>query len=231
MAETCIFENEKVLQGAFNFWHDLTDEQQGLLCANTAKREYKKKSNIIGETVNELESHGAIYVKKGVLRTYLLSEDGREVTLYRIYPGDVCVLSRGCLRDRISFDIWVDAETDAEIFGIKAGALSSVVEKNIYAENFMLKVAASRLSDVIWTLEQILFMSFDKRLATFLIDEMARTGDNTIKLTHEQIAKYMSSAREVVSRMLKYFSEEGIVSLSRGGVTVIDKDRLRKLTY
>lgn len=231
MADICIFRNEKVLPEAFSFWDKLTDNQKSLLCANTVYAEYKKKTNVMGELRAVSESPGALYVKNGVLRAYLLSEDGREVTLYRIFPGDVCVLSRGCLVEQINFDIFVDAETDTEVFCIRSGAFSAVLSENIYAENFALKVAASRLSDVIWTLEQIIFMSFDKRLATFLIDEMSRTGENTIKLTHEQIAKYMSSAREVVSRMLKYFSEEGIVSLSRGGVTVIDKDRLRRLTY
>ena len=231
MADICIFRNEKVLPKAFDFWDKLTDNQKSLLCANTVRAEYKKKTNVMGELRSVSESPGALYVRDGVLRAYLLSEDGREVTLYRIFPGEVCVLSQGCLIENINFDILVDAETDVEVFCIRSGAFASVVSESLYAENFALKVAASRLSDVIWTLEQILFMSFDKRLATFLVDEMARSGENTIKLTHEQIAKYMSSAREVVSRMLKYFSEEGIVSLTRGGVTVIDKDRLRKLTY
>ena len=231
MADICIFRNEKVLPEAFSFWDELTDNQKSLLCANTVRVEYKKKANIIGDLSAASESPGALYVKSGSLRAYLLSEDGREVTLYRIFPGDVCVLACGCLMENINFDIFVDAETDTEVFSIRSGAFGSVISDNLNAENFALKVAASRLSDVIWTLEQILFMSFDKRLATFLVDEMSRTGENTIKLTHEQIAKYMSSAREVVSRMLKYFSEEGIVSLSRGGVTIIDKDRLRKLTY
>ena len=231
MSDICIFRNEKVLPEAFNFWDKLTESQKKLLCANTVYKEYKKKTNIMGELCAVSESPGALYVRSGVLRAYLLSEDGREVTLYRIFPGDVCVLSHGCLVEQINFDIYVDAETDTEVFSIRSGAFSAVLSENIYAENFALKVAASRLSDVIWTLEQIIFMSFDKRLATFLVDEISRTGENTVKLTHEQIAKYMSSAREVVSRMLKYFSEEGIVSLSRGGVTVTDKDRLRKLTY
>ena len=69
----------------------------------------------------------------------------------------------------------------------------------------------------------------DKRLAIFLLDEIAKTGSDTVKLTHEQIAKYMGSAREVVSRMLKYFSNEGLVEVSRKGVKIIDKKRLRQL--
>ena len=70
----------------------------------------------------------------------------------------------------------------------------------------------------------------DKRLAIFLLEESAKTGKDTVKLTHEQIAKYMGSAREVVSRMLKYFSSEGIISTSRSeGVRILDRKRLREL--
>ena len=80
-------------------------------------------------------------------------------------------------------------------------------------------------------MQQILFMSLDKRLAIFLLDEASKLGSDTIKLTHEQIAKYMGSAREVVSRMLKYFVSEGMISSSRsGGIKLLDKARLRKLT-
>lgn len=81
-----------------------------------------------------------------------------------------------------------------------------------------------------WVMQQILFMSMDRRLAIFLSDESARTGSETISLTHGQIARYMGSAREVVSRVLKYFAGEGIVEVSRGGIKIIDKKRLRKLT-
>ncbi|MDK2961160.1 MAG: family transcriptional regulator, anaerobic regulatory protein [Eubacteriaceae bacterium] len=72
-------------------------------------------------------------------------------------------------------------------------------------------------------------MSFDKRLTIFLLDEVSKTGSNVIQMTHEQIAKYVGSAREVVSRMLKYFEKEGYVKLSRGKIEVIDKVNLREM--
>ena len=81
-----------------------------------------------------------------------------------------------------------------------------------------------------WVMEQILFMSMDKRLAIFLMDETSKSGTDVVILTHEQIAKYMGSAREVVSRMLKYFTTEGLVEVSRKGIRILDKKRLRQLT-
>ena len=94
---------------------------------------------------------------------------------------------------------------------------------------FSLEAAVSRFSDVMWVMQQILFMSMDKRLAIFLLDEISKSSSDTVSLTHEQIAKYMGSAREVVSRMLKYFSNEGLVEASRKGVRILDKKRLREL--
>ena len=80
-----------------------------------------------------------------------------------------------------------------------------------------------------WTMQQILFMGIDRRVAIFLWDEMLRNGP-VIPLTHDEIARCIGSAREVVTKVLRYFSQEGIVSLSRGKVTIIDREKLRALT-
>lgn len=217
-----------VLEEILPFWDKLTDDQKTLLSENTSFAKYSKKSNVIGDTCI---GTGVVYVKSGMLRAYLLSEEGREVTLYRLSEGDLCVLSSACACDDMPFEIFFDTEDESEIYIIGSQSFTRVRAENIYADNFALRVGMSRFSEVIWALEQILFMSFDKRLAIFLIDELAHRGGDTVYMTHDQIAKHMGSAREVVSRMLKYFSSEGMVKLSRGGVTVINKDRLRRLTY
>ena len=221
-------DNKEILAEILPFWDKLNNEQRSLLVENTSFAKYRKKTNIVSDTC---VGTGAVYVKSGMLRAYLLSEEGREVTLYRLSKGDFCVLSSACASSDMTFDIFVDTEVDSEIYMIGSQSFAKVVSENVYAENFSLKTAMSRFSEVIWALEQILFMSFDKRLAIFLIDELAHNGGDTVYMTHDQIAKHMGSAREVVSRMLKYFSSEGMVQLSRGGVTVINKDRLRRLTY
>ena len=136
------------------------------------------------------------------------------------------MLSASCVLKTITFDVFIDAEEKSEVFIINSKIFAELSEKNVYVENFALAIATERFSDVIWAMQQILFMSFDKRLAIFLIDETAKNGNNSLKLTHEQIAKYMGSAREVVSRMLKYFVSEGIVELSRGGIKIINKEKL-----
>ncbi|MEG2396322.1 MAG: Crp/Fnr family transcriptional regulator [Oscillospiraceae bacterium] len=210
----------------FPFWNKLTDSQKELLCLNTIETSYNKGQNIHGASGN---CTGVIFVKSGTLRAYMLSEEGREITLYRLYSGDICMLSASCVLKSITFDVFVDSEDKSEVYVINPKIFSQLCDENIYAENFAMKTANERFSDVMWTMQQILFMSFDKRLAMFLIDELAKTNGDTIHLTQEQIAKYIGSAREVVSRMLKYFSSENLVEVSRGGIKIIDKERLKEL--
>ena len=163
------------------------------------------------------------------LRVYIMSEDGKEITLYRIYPGELCILSASCVLSSITFDVYIDAVEDSQVLQVSSSVISLLMHDNIYVEAFANRAAAERFSDVMWAMQQILFMSFDRRLAIFLLDESASLGTDRLPLTHEQIAKLMGSAREVVTRMLKYFSQEGYVALSRGCVTLLDKKALRKL--
>lgn len=216
---------EPVLKERFPFWSELSEQDREYLSANTRALTYPKGTIIHDGT----ECSGVILVRTGCLRVYMTSESGKEVTLYRLYPGDMCMLSASCVIEAITFDVTIDAEENSECCVISAVAFSKVADKNPQLKIFSLETTVSRFSDVMWVLQQILFMSMDKRLAVFLLDEHARTGKNTIELTHEQIAKYIGSAREVVSRMLKYFSNEGIVSVSRKGITITDKEKLRKL--
>ena len=209
----------------FPFWEKLTESEKNIICTSSRAVGYPKGTNIH----NGSECTGVILVKKGCLRAYMLSESGKEITLYRIYADEICVMTASCALHSITFDVFVDAEEDSECYLISGPAFASVCESNPYAKIFALELTANRFSDVMWVMQQILFMSFDKRLAIFLLDEIAKTGSDTVILTHEQIAKYMGSAREVVSRMLKYFSTEGIVEASRKGIRILDKKKLREL--
>ena len=173
------------------------------------------------------ECLGLLLLKSGQMRIYMLSEDGREVTLYRLFQGDTCVLSASCVLDAIAFDVMIHAEEDTEALLIPLSVFRKLQEDNIYVEAFAYQMATERFSEVMWTMQQILFLRADQRLAIFLWDEMSKGKKQILQYTHEQIARYIGSAREVVSRMLKYFSEEGIVELSRGRIKIIDKEKLK----
>lgn len=217
---------EPIYREIFPFWDVCSEKDKDDICQNSRALSYPRGTQIH----NGEDCSGVILVRTGCLRVYMMSEQGKDITLYRLYPGDLCMLSASCVLQTITFDVFVDAEEDSECYVISGSAFSMVSERNAQIKIFALQTALSRFSDVMWVMQQILFMSMDKRLAIFLLDETARTGGDTVFLTHEQIAKYMGSAREVVSRMLKYFSSEGLVSLSRKGVKIIDKQRLRALT-
>lgn len=218
-------ENLEILSSRLPFWGHLDKAQQDLLLGSAKQAHYAK-----GQMLNS-GGNGCgcvLLVLHGILRAYITSDGGREVSLYRLEDGDACTLSASCIMQTIDFDLSFNAETDCRVLQIGSSAFSRVTAENVYAELFCYKTATERFSDVMWAIQQILFTSFDKRLAAFLLQENARNGNRTIRMTHEQIARYLGSAREVVSRMLKYFSSEGYVTLSRGGITVVDEKRLRK---
>jgi len=217
---------EPVYKEIFPFWSELGESDRDFICQNSFALSYPKGTNIHDGN----ECSGMIFVRSGSLRIFIMSEEGKEVTLYRLHQGDMCMLSASCVIQSITFDVCITAEENSECYVINGAAFASVSERNPQIKIFALETAVSRFSDVIWVMQQILFMSMDKRLAIFLYDEMVRTGSDTVTLTHEQIAKYVGSAREVVSRTLKYFSSEGIVEVSRKGVKILDKPRLLKLT-
>ena len=215
-----------LFQSSFPFWDSLSQWDKDTFLGSSYQVEYKR-----GATVHDGgECTGVILVKSGSLRLYMLSDEGKEVTLYRLFPGDTCILSASCVLHTITFDVFIDAEEDSECVVVGGCAYEGVWQRSNEVKIFTYETALSRFSDVMWVMQQILFMSMDKRLAIFLLDEISKTGSDTIKLTHEQIAKYMGSAREVVSRMLKYFTSEGLVSVSRSeGIKIIDKKRLRNM--
>ena len=217
--------DDKIFEAAFPCYKSMPEEEKKILRNNTFDVVYKKGTNIH----DGAECTGVILIESGSLRVYMLSDDGKEITLYRLYAGDICMLSASCVLDSITFDVFVDAEEDSRCKLIAGCAFANVAERVPALKIFSQECALSRFSEVMWVMQQIMFMSFDKRLAIFLLDEIAKSGSDEVRLTHEQIAKYMASAREVVTRMLKYYQIEGMVELFRGGIKILDKSKLRKV--
>ncbi|MBQ7102702.1 MAG: Crp/Fnr family transcriptional regulator [Anaerotignum sp.] len=212
-------------QNMFPFWEQLSEKEQGIV-ASASLFQKMKKGDILHRGCGECS--GIVHVAKGQLRVYIVSEEGREVTLYRLHQGELCVLSASCLMDAIVFDVLIEAVQETELVVLPSPALSAIMDSNPMVELSLYKRVVENFSEVMWTMQQILFMGVDKRVAHFLWDEMAKTGDTTIRLTHEEVARFIGSAREVVTKVLKYFVEEEVVSLSRGKIEIIDKTKLRK---
>lgn len=210
---------------AFPFWDKLTEDEQKIILNNSSLMTYHDGQNIHDST----ECTGVLVVKTGQLRVYMLSAEGKEITLYKLNPYDVCMLSAACILNNINFNVMVDAEQYSEVYLINPHKYNELKKKNIMVERFTNNVINSSFSEAMWIMEQIVFMSFDKRLAIFLLEQSESVKSDTLNLTHDYIAKNMGTAREVVSRMLKYFQTEGMVSLSRGSIFLNDKARLKAL--
>ena len=208
------------------FWDGLTTEEQKRLSSSAQKR-----TASAGEHVHDgtQECTGFLIVTDGQLRIYNLSESGREITLYRLLPGDICLFSASCAIKNLRFDVMITAEKDTAFLLIPSDVYKRLMEENVAVSNFTNELMASRMSEVMWLMEQIMWQSFDKRLAAFLLEESSLNRSDSLTITHEAIANHLGSAREVVTRMLRYFQQEGFVALSRGVVTLTDKAALQAL--
>lgn len=214
------------LQDYFPFWSKLTDTQQEML-QETASPMHFGADDIVHTGSGECT--GLFVVQSGRLRAYTLSDVGKELTLYRLLSRDICLFSASCMMNSISFDIILSAEVDTDVFVIPSDIYKSLMDQSAAVAGYTNELMASRFSDVMWLMDQLLNRKLDSRLAAFLLEERSLSDSDTLPFTHERIAAHLGSAREVVTRMLKYFQTEQLVHLERGSVTLTDIDRLYEI--
>jgi len=209
-----------------SFWKELNEPQRNYLLQGIVKKQFHT-----GEAMhsNSENCAGLFLIHKGQVRAYIVSESGKEITLYRLFDRDVCIFSASCIMKNIAFDIYIEVEKETEVYLIPTAIFRKLSEDALSVQVFQNNLMASRFSDVMWIMEQALFTSFDKRLANFMLEQMVIEDSDTLVVTHEKIANHLGTAREVVTRMLKYFQNEGIVTLNRGTVEVLDHEKLEKI--
>jgi CRP/FNR family transcriptional regulator len=210
---------EAALEKQLPFWSQLSEAERATLIAHTKIMRYSPGDNIRGYNIDP----GILLIQNGALRSYLLSEDGKAVNVYRLKPGEVCVLSASSIIEAISFDLYIDASEESEVFVIPVKIFAKLAENNIHVENFLHKKATARLSDVVTAVEKMIFVSLETRLTDFLLSEARETASVEIHMTHEELAGATGSAREVISRTLKRMEEQGKITLFRGGLK-LNKD-------
>ena len=189
-------------------WDKLTAEQQQMISGVVEYRKVKKGTHIHDSSA---ECLGLIMIRSGQLRAYILSEDGREITISRLFEYDVSLLSASCVMPDMQFDVMIEAEKDTEFWSIPACLFRNLVDESLAASNYARSLLSANLSELMWLMEQIMWKSIDKRLA------------------HEKIAGHLGTAREVVTRMLRYFQSEGMVKLTRGTIRIVDTEKLEAL--
>ncbi len=210
----------------FPIWDKLSPKQQETLSSCAAVRTVPKGTVIHN---GSLECTGLLLVGSGQLRAYILSEEGREITIYRLFERDICLFSASCMMRSIQFDITVEAEKDSALWIIPAETYKKMMEESAPISNYTNEIMATRFSDVMWLMEQILWKSFDKRLAEFILNECDLDDTLVLKITHEMIGNHLGNPREVVTRMLRYFQNEGMVALTRGTIEILDRQKLEDL--
>jgi CRP/FNR family transcriptional regulator len=214
------------LQSSLPFWGELTEKEQLLLTETTQLHRYIKGTILYH---GGSECTGMEIVKNGRARVYINSADGREITLYRILDRDVCMMSAACMIKNINFGISLETETDCEIAVIPREIYIKLSEGNVSVKNFTVELVASKFSDVMWLLEQLVFSNMGQRLAAVLLEQSNLNHSHVLEITHEKIAADLGTAREVVTRLLKQFQLDGYVLLFRGKIKILDEASLRKM--
>ena len=211
----------------FPIWDKLTADQQARIESVTELQ--KVKSGTVLHDGSP-ECLGMLLLRSGQLRAYMLSEEGREITITRFFEMDICLFSASCVMPNMQFDIFIEAEKDSEVWVIPACLFQNLMEESLPLANYARDLITNHFSEVMWLMEQIMWRSFDKRLAGFLVEESRIEETDSLKITHEKIAAHMGTAREVVTRMLRWFQSEGMVKLTRGTVELLDPRGLEKLS-
>ena len=211
----------------FPIWNKLTADQQSRILDVVDDLKVKKGTVLHDSGVDCL---GLLVIRSGQLRVYILSEDGREITIYRLFERDVCLLSASCVMPNMQFNAIIEAEKDTELWSIPACLYKNLMDESLPVAAYSNDLMSSYFTDLMWLMEQIMWKSFDKRLAAFLLEETVLEESDLLKITHEKIANHLGTAREVVTRMLRYFQNEGMVRLTRGAIEVTDHKKLRQLS-
>jgi len=204
-------------------WSKLTAAQQELISRSIEFRKVPRGTRIHDSGV---ECLGLVLVRSGQLRAYILSEEGREITISRLFEYDTSILSASCVMPDLQLNVMIEAEKDTEFWSIPACLFKNLVDDSLAVSNYSRNLLSSNFSELMWLMEQIMWKSFDKRLSAFLLEEAAIEGTTVLKITHEKIAAHMGTAREVVTRMLRYFQGEGMVKLTRGTIQITDRKKL-----
>ena len=241
------------------FWKNLSQDEKDRTLSLSVIREFEK-GNILHAT--DGDCLGLAMVLSGSVRAYMMSEEGREITLYHIHEGEWDVLTASCIMYQITFDTQMVIEEESRILIVPTTVLARLKEENIFVRSFIYEALTERFSDVMWTIQQILFYGIDQRIAAYLVHRAEEQGyslnsadagtkssaggngagtkssagsaaaeDNpaVIMVTHEEIAREINTAREVVARIIKHFINDGLVETGRGKVKIKDPRRIYEL--
>lgn len=163
----------------------------------------------------------------GTVRVQQLSEDGREIVLYRVHAGESCVLTTACLLAFEDYSAEGIAETDVEAIMIPRDVFDELMSMSKEFRAFVFEAYSKRITDLFMVIEEIAFKRMDIRVAQKLLE--LKDAKSVLHLTHQQLATELGTAREVISRQLKEFERRGWANLSRGEIELRDVAAIERL--
>lgn len=205
------------------FFSHLTEEEKDYLRKNMRTLEFQVGDLIYTPARGSL---GMVLVLQGGVRAYLTSEEGKKATIFRLREGEFCMLTMSCAISQITFDVEVEASEDGSLLLLPTDVFAKLEQENIYVKNFSLELMMERMSSLVEGVQQMMFMNLEQRLASYLLDESSQRKSDTLRLTQEEIAENIGSAREAVSRTLKRMKEKELISVGRGSIQILDKKEL-----
>lgn len=209
------------------FWEEL-DEEDRILLKQHAQRLPVASGTAFRETADE--PAGIMLIEKGLLRIYMLSAAGQEMTLYRLQAGEVCILPAAFLLPDLPFDIVAETERETILWSLPARIFAQLAEHSLPVARWNSRLLSDRLLTMTACISQLLWKHLDSRLAGFLLEESRIEQTSSLRITHERLAGHLGTAREVISRILQHFQREGLVRLTRGTVEILDSEGLRRLS-
>lgn len=169
-----------------------------------------------------------VLVTDGVGRVYKLSPSGREVTLYRIHAGESCVLTASCIMNKDSFPAMAEVESTIRGLLISPKNVRDWFCRDPEWQKFIFGLLSHRLASIISVVEEVAFKRIDVRLAEQFVRSMQK-GEDVINKTHADLAADVGSSREVVSRILRDFSQRDLISSGRGCIEVLNREAIQTL--
>ena len=208
------------------FWANLLPDEKAIVSQRAITKRFSKDQLM---SSNSSSCLGIIFILSGGIRVSLISDEGREITLYRAHANEFCVSTAFCVIQQLTFEAIVTAEEDTTVLVIPSSVCARLMDSNIHVRAFIFENSTKRYSQTIWSIQQMLFKRFDQRLASYFVSTYKSSGSVEVKKTQEEIARDVNSAREVVARMLKEFAAKGLVEIKRGKILLRNIEGLKEL--
>lgn len=216
-----------ILERHIPFWNELSNDDKEMLVENSYYQMHKKGMLVHG---GKSMCTGLIYVVEGRLRAYILSEEGKEININELDSNSLCILSASCVMGSQFKNFYLEALENSQLINIEVSILKKLAEKYPSVKIYLYELSSSRYTSMVKKMQDMLFYSVEKRLASRLLEEYKSSKSTIIKTTHESLAKDIGSVREVVSRTLNELQDKGVVKLSRGTIEILQLETIRKMS-